>query len=196
MFAERGGSSTLARHAFNELISFIAGWAILIDYIIVIALAAVSFSQYLSPIWGGFTHGAGEIVAVGVAIGGAAAVNAAGWDEVVRHKLMRLPDSEAARRGLLGEAARPGRGRVGEGDLDMASDNNVTVVGNVTRDPELRFTPERAGGRHLRPRRQPPLAEPPDPGVGGEGLLLRRHLLGPDGRERGRVGPEGHPRAS
>lgn len=26
-------------------------------------------------------------------------------DEVVRHKLLRLPDSEAARRGLLGEAA-------------------------------------------------------------------------------------------
>ena len=28
-------------------------------------------------------------------------------DEVVRHKLIRLPDSEAARRGLLGEAAAP-----------------------------------------------------------------------------------------
>ena len=36
----------------------------------------------------------------------------------------------------------------------------------------------RAGHRHLRAGRQPPLAEPPDPGVGGAGLLLRRHLLG------------------
>ena len=35
MFRERGGSSTFARHAFNELIAFIAGWAILIDYLIV-----------------------------------------------------------------------------------------------------------------------------------------------------------------
>ena len=61
MFLERGGSSTLARHAFNELVSFIAGWAILIDYIIVIALAAVSVPHYLSPIWGGFTHGWAEI---------------------------------------------------------------------------------------------------------------------------------------
>ena len=42
MFRERGGSSTFARHAFNELIGFIAGWAILIDYLIVIALAAIS----------------------------------------------------------------------------------------------------------------------------------------------------------
>jgi small subunit ribosomal protein S6 len=28
-------------------------------------------------------------------------------DEVVRHKLMRLPDQEAARRGLMGEAPAP-----------------------------------------------------------------------------------------
>ncbi len=51
MFRERGGSSTFARHAFNELISFIAGWAILIDYVIVIAAAAISVPHYLTPIW-------------------------------------------------------------------------------------------------------------------------------------------------
>lgn len=28
-------------------------------------------------------------------------------DEIVRHKILRLPDSEAARRGLLGAAATP-----------------------------------------------------------------------------------------
>ncbi|HEX4752161.1 MAG TPA: universal stress protein UspA, partial [Solirubrobacterales bacterium] len=39
MFRERGGSSAFARHAFNELVAFIAGWAILLDYLIVIALA-------------------------------------------------------------------------------------------------------------------------------------------------------------
>jgi basic amino acid/polyamine antiporter, APA family len=50
MFRERGGSSTFARYAFNELIAFIAGWAILIDYLIVIALAAISVPHYLTPI--------------------------------------------------------------------------------------------------------------------------------------------------
>ena len=50
MYRERGGSSTFARHAFNELISFIAGWAILIDYMIVIALAAITVPHYLTPI--------------------------------------------------------------------------------------------------------------------------------------------------
>ena len=54
MFRERGGSSTFARHAFNELVAFIAGWAILLDYLIVIALAAISVPHYLVPISAGF----------------------------------------------------------------------------------------------------------------------------------------------
>ena len=61
MVPERGGSATFARHAFrNELVSFIAGWAILIDYVIVIALAALSVPHYLTPIWSGFTDTAGR----------------------------------------------------------------------------------------------------------------------------------------
>ena len=70
MFRERGGSSTFARHAFNELIAFIAGWAILIDYLIVIALAAISVPHYLEPISGSFDK-------PGLEIGVAAAVIAA-----------------------------------------------------------------------------------------------------------------------
>jgi len=50
MIRERGGSSSFARHAFNELIAFIAGWAILIDYLIVAALAAISVPHYLEPV--------------------------------------------------------------------------------------------------------------------------------------------------
>src|SRR4051812_5341535 len=48
---ERGGASSLARYAFNELWSFIAGWAILLDYLIVIAISVVSISHYLTVIW-------------------------------------------------------------------------------------------------------------------------------------------------
>jgi basic amino acid/polyamine antiporter, APA family len=61
MFRERGGSSTFARHAFNELIAFIAGWAILIDYLIVIALAAISVPHYLEPISSDFGQPGWEI---------------------------------------------------------------------------------------------------------------------------------------
>ena len=38
---ERGGASTFARYAFDELWSFVAGWAILLDYLIVMAIGAV-----------------------------------------------------------------------------------------------------------------------------------------------------------
>jgi APA family basic amino acid/polyamine antiporter len=61
MFRERGGSSTFARHAFNELVAFIAGWAILIDYLIVIALAALSVPHYLEPVSGDFAKPGWEI---------------------------------------------------------------------------------------------------------------------------------------
>jgi APA family basic amino acid/polyamine antiporter len=48
---DRGGSTIFARYAFNELVSFIAGWAILLDYIIVIAVTAFSATNYLAVFW-------------------------------------------------------------------------------------------------------------------------------------------------
>jgi len=67
MFGERGGSSTFARYAFNELVSFIAGWAILIDLLIVIALAAISVPHYLAPVSSHFGD-AGIEVAIAAAV--------------------------------------------------------------------------------------------------------------------------------
>jgi APA family basic amino acid/polyamine antiporter len=48
---DRGGSTVFARYAFNELVSFVAGWAILLDYIILIAVTAYSATQYLRTFW-------------------------------------------------------------------------------------------------------------------------------------------------
>jgi APA family basic amino acid/polyamine antiporter len=75
MYRERGGSSTFARHAFNELIAFIAGWAILIDYLIVIALAAISVPHYLEPISGDFANPGWEIGVAAVVIAAVCALN-------------------------------------------------------------------------------------------------------------------------
>jgi basic amino acid/polyamine antiporter, APA family len=77
MLRERGGSSAFARHAFNELISFIAGWAILIDYLIVLAAAAITVSHYLTPISGQFSGGDAELAVAVVVIGLAAILNVA-----------------------------------------------------------------------------------------------------------------------
>jgi APA family basic amino acid/polyamine antiporter len=48
---ERGGASMFARYAFNELWSFIAGWAILLDFLIVMALGSLAVSGYLGVFW-------------------------------------------------------------------------------------------------------------------------------------------------
>jgi APA family basic amino acid/polyamine antiporter len=64
---ERGGSAVFARHAFNELVSFIAGWAIVLDYTILVAVTALTVPSYLAVFWGSVGHGGLEIVvALGV----------------------------------------------------------------------------------------------------------------------------------
>ncbi|MGZ5357029.1 MAG: amino acid permease [Solirubrobacterales bacterium] len=78
MFRERGGSSMFASRAFNELISFVAGWAILIDYLIVIAAAAITVPHYLSPIAEGLSNGGAELAIAGAVILLAAAINVVG----------------------------------------------------------------------------------------------------------------------
>jgi basic amino acid/polyamine antiporter, APA family len=53
---ERGGSTVFARYAFNELVSFVAGWAILLDYVILVAVTAFSATQYLRTFWSPLGH--------------------------------------------------------------------------------------------------------------------------------------------
>ena len=52
-----------ARYAFNELVSFVAGWAILLDYVILIAITAYSATQYLQVFWGHLGD-TGEVLAL------------------------------------------------------------------------------------------------------------------------------------
>ncbi len=51
LFPEAGGSSSFARHAFNELVSFGAAWAQMLNYIITIAISAFFVPHYLSIFW-------------------------------------------------------------------------------------------------------------------------------------------------
>src|SRR6202035_4008721 len=48
MFHEAGASSSFARHAFNDVVSFFAGWALSLDYILTIAISAFFVPHYLS----------------------------------------------------------------------------------------------------------------------------------------------------
>jgi APA family basic amino acid/polyamine antiporter len=75
---ERGGASTYARYALDEFWSFVAGWAIMLDYLIVMAAAAVSISGYLAVFWGDLASGAPEIAFAAVALAYVAAQNVRG----------------------------------------------------------------------------------------------------------------------
>jgi APA family basic amino acid/polyamine antiporter len=66
---ERGGASTFARYAFDELWSFIAGWAILLDYLIVMAIGSFAVSHYLAAFWGELAEPPVELVATTLVIG-------------------------------------------------------------------------------------------------------------------------------
>ena len=71
---DRGGSTVFARYAFNELWSFVAGWAILLDYIILVAVCAFSATNYAAAFYAPLGTGTTELVLsvaiiAGVAIG-------------------------------------------------------------------------------------------------------------------------------
>jgi APA family basic amino acid/polyamine antiporter len=51
MYPEAGGSSSFARHAFNEFWSFFAAWAQMLNYVITIAISAYFVPHYLGGLW-------------------------------------------------------------------------------------------------------------------------------------------------
>jgi APA family basic amino acid/polyamine antiporter len=60
---ERGGSAVFARYAFNELVSFVAGWSIVLDYAILVAVASLTVPAYLAVFWPDLAHGTAQIIA-------------------------------------------------------------------------------------------------------------------------------------
>jgi APA family basic amino acid/polyamine antiporter len=50
-YPEAGGSASFSRHAFNELVSFGAAWAQMLNYVITIAISVIFVPHYLSIFW-------------------------------------------------------------------------------------------------------------------------------------------------
>ena len=50
-YPEAGGSASFARHAFDELVSFVAGWAQMLVYVVTVAVSAFFVPHYLSIFW-------------------------------------------------------------------------------------------------------------------------------------------------
>jgi APA family basic amino acid/polyamine antiporter len=48
---EAGGSASFARHGFNDLVGLIAGWALMLSYIVTMSISAYTIPPYLSYFW-------------------------------------------------------------------------------------------------------------------------------------------------
>ena len=83
MFPEAGGSSSFARHAFNDVVSFFAGWALSLDYILTIAISAFFVPHYLSAFPGlhALNHNPGDIFGGLIVVVLLAALNIRGLGE-------------------------------------------------------------------------------------------------------------------
>jgi APA family basic amino acid/polyamine antiporter len=88
MYPEAGGSSSFARHAFNELVSFIAAWGQMLNYTITVAISAYFVPHYLAVFWEPLRHGPGDIIAGAILIAGLAVLNIRGSQESARLNLI------------------------------------------------------------------------------------------------------------
>ena len=67
MLPEAGGSASFARHGFNDLGGFIAGWALILSYIVTISISAFTIPPYLGYFWEPFKES--PIIGTAVSLG-------------------------------------------------------------------------------------------------------------------------------
>ncbi len=80
-YPEAGGSSSFARHAFNELASFGAAWAQMLVYIATVAISAFFVPHYLSVFWEPLRENPWDIVVGAVVVVVLVAINIVGVKE-------------------------------------------------------------------------------------------------------------------
>jgi APA family basic amino acid/polyamine antiporter len=88
MYPEAGGSSSFARHAFNELVSFIAAWGQMLNYTITVAISAFFVPHYLAVFWPWLGESPGDIIGGAVLIIGLALINIRGTEESAKLNLV------------------------------------------------------------------------------------------------------------
>ncbi len=89
MFPEAGGSSSFARHAFNEFWSFFAAWGQMLNYVITISISAFFVPHYLGSLfWEPLRHGPGDVVGGIVVVALLAVINVFGVKEAARLNIL------------------------------------------------------------------------------------------------------------
>ncbi|MDP8968770.1 MAG: amino acid permease, partial [Actinomycetota bacterium] len=93
---ERAGSTVFARYAFNELVSFVAGWAVLLDFLILIAVTAFVAVNYLAAFWAPLGEGLPELVIAVAIIAYVTARNIRGFGGFMRERITALVVADIA----------------------------------------------------------------------------------------------------
>ncbi len=88
MFPEAGGSSSFARHAFNELVSFVAAWGQMLNYTITVAISAFFIPHYLAVFWPWLGHGPGDVIGGAAVVVALALINIRGTEESAKLNLV------------------------------------------------------------------------------------------------------------
>jgi APA family basic amino acid/polyamine antiporter len=83
-YPEAGGSASFARHAFDELVSFVAAWSQMLVYIVTVAVSAFFVPHYLSIFWEPLRTNPWDIVGGAVVIVVLVALNVVGVTEAAR----------------------------------------------------------------------------------------------------------------
>jgi amino acid transporter len=83
-YPEAGGSASFARHAFDELVSFTAGWAQMLVYVVTVAVSAFFVPHYLSVFWEPLRTNPWDIVGGAVVIVVLVSLNVVGVTEAAR----------------------------------------------------------------------------------------------------------------
>src|SRR5918996_1744937 len=82
MYPEAGGSSSFARRAFNEFVSFFAAWAQMLNYTITVAISAFFVPHYIGGLfWEPLRSAPGDIIFGAAVIAVLVAVNVVGIKE-------------------------------------------------------------------------------------------------------------------
>jgi len=82
MFPEAGGSSSFARHAFNEFVSFFAAWAQMLNYVITVAISAFFVPHYIGGLfWEPLKSAPGDVIFGAAVIVALSLVNVVGIKE-------------------------------------------------------------------------------------------------------------------
>jgi APA family basic amino acid/polyamine antiporter len=83
-FPEAGGSASFSRHAFDELVSFVAAWAQMLVYVVTIAVSAFFVPHYLSIFWEPLNTNPWDIIGGAIVIVVLVALNVVGVQEAAR----------------------------------------------------------------------------------------------------------------